>query len=235
MTSPTPLHNDSGRRICGAPLRKKPGRFCKSTLVMPNGRCRIHGGKSLGGIASPTYKDGRYSKYIPKRLMDAASAAALDPDLLSLREEIGLVYARIGDVLSRVDTGESGAMWAKVKSAFASFDNARGNEDEFKALAALRLSIEAGYSDSLAWGEIGELIEQRRKLVESEQKRLVAMNQMITAERAMLLFGAFAGILRKHVTDPQTLSAISSELGSLLNRGATIQADGGYSAEESTP
>jgi hypothetical protein len=35
---------------------------------MINGRCNLHGGKSLPGIASPRYKHGLYSKYIPQGL-----------------------------------------------------------------------------------------------------------------------------------------------------------------------
>jgi hypothetical protein len=31
---------------------------------MENGCCRMHGGTSLAGIASATFKHGRYSKYL---------------------------------------------------------------------------------------------------------------------------------------------------------------------------
>jgi len=44
---------------------------------MPNGRCRLHGGRSLRGIASPTFKTGRYSK--EAALVAAALARAPAP------------------------------------------------------------------------------------------------------------------------------------------------------------
>jgi hypothetical protein len=45
---------------CGA--RTRAGTPCKG-LAMMNGRCRLHGGRSLRGIAHPNYKHGRRSKY----------------------------------------------------------------------------------------------------------------------------------------------------------------------------
>ena len=35
---------------------------------MSNGRCRMHGGKSLRGVASLPFKHGRYSKQLSDRL-----------------------------------------------------------------------------------------------------------------------------------------------------------------------
>lgn len=68
-----------------------------------------------------------------------------------------------------------------------------------------------------------DLIEQRRRLVETERKRLVDMQQMITSEQAMLLVGALVGIIRARVNDPSTLAAIQSDINGLLaqrDRGA---------------
>ena len=47
---------------CGAKTRR--GTPCKSP-AMPNGRCRMHGGKSPAWFAHPRYKHGLYSKYSP--------------------------------------------------------------------------------------------------------------------------------------------------------------------------
>lgn len=47
------------RAYCCAKTRA--GGFCKQP-AMKNGRCRLHGGKSLSGIAHGRYKDGRFTK-----------------------------------------------------------------------------------------------------------------------------------------------------------------------------
>ena len=48
-------------KVCGAKLRKKPGRTCQSTQLMSNGRCRLHGGKTHSGPDSANYKHGKYA------------------------------------------------------------------------------------------------------------------------------------------------------------------------------
>ena len=45
--------------ICGAKTRSSTGEPCQN-YPMANGRCRMHGGLSLKGEASPRYKHGRY-------------------------------------------------------------------------------------------------------------------------------------------------------------------------------
>ena len=47
------------RRFCGAKTRA--GDRCKQP-AMKNGRCRLHGGKSLSGIQHGRYKHGRYTR-----------------------------------------------------------------------------------------------------------------------------------------------------------------------------
>lgn len=59
MRRPSSLKESEVKR-CGAKTRR--GELCKG-LAMLNGRCRMHGGASLGGIAHPRYKLGHYSKY----------------------------------------------------------------------------------------------------------------------------------------------------------------------------
>ena len=48
-------------KICGAKLRNKDA-ICQNKIIMRNGRCRLHGGNSLSGIAHPNWKHGRRSK-----------------------------------------------------------------------------------------------------------------------------------------------------------------------------
>lgn len=64
--------------------------------------CRLHGGKSLAGISSPTFKHGKNSKYFA-HLPDgmAAHFHPDDPKLIELREELALVDAGVVELLDR--------------------------------------------------------------------------------------------------------------------------------------
>lgn len=190
----------------------------------------MHGGTTPRGLASPLLKHGRYSKHLPTRLAGRYEEALRDTELLALREDISLLDARLGDVLARVDTGESGWLWSRLKEQATDLRAARRAQDTVAAAAALNdlLSlVDAGHQDYAAWSDVRSLLDQRRRLVESERKRLVEMQQTLTVERAMLLVGAVAGIVKAHVTDRAQLAAISADLGALLDRSPPGYTDPG--------
>jgi hypothetical protein len=137
---------------------------------------------------------------------------------MELRDEIALMGARLAELVGRVEAGDSTGRWKALQAAFADLRDATRRADKpgvTFAMAALENAIKSGGNDYATWREIAELTEQRRKLVESEQKRLVAMQQMITSEQAMILLAAITDTVRKHVTDKSALAAISTELKQL--------------------
>lgn len=208
----------SERKICGAKTRA--GHPCKAQ-PMANGRCKNHGGKSLAGIASPTFKHGRYSKHLPSRLAERYHEAATDPALLELSHEIALLDARLGDLLGRVDTGEAGRHWTEAQTAFVELKKALAAQDPAAlsgAVEELQKHLRAGQTDYLAWAEVYNVVEQRRRLSESERKRLEAAKQTITADRAMVLISALLQIIKTHVTDAITLAAIGADVRALIDK-----------------
>lgn len=72
--------------------------------------------------------------------------------------------------------------------------------------------------DKTTWSEIRYVIQDRRALVESERRRLIDMQQMITGQDAMLLVARLVDIISRHVTDPLARRAIAGELDSLMLR-----------------
>lgn len=182
--------------------------------------CTVHGGLTPGGIASPHFKTGRHSKHLPERMAEKYQESINDPELLALDAEISLVDARLEDLLSRVDTGESGALWKTAQSVFFDFRNANASGDQDKmtvALTELNRILNLGVDDYKAWDEIGNMLEQRRKLSESERKRRMDMEVVITVERQMVLLGAVVALIKENVTDRKSLQAISTGLGELVS------------------
>ena len=192
---------------------------CRRRAVKGKKVCTVHGGLTPGGIASPNFKHGRYSKYIPERLSERYHESINDPEILALKMDISLVDARLDDLLSRVDTGESGALWNTAHSAFIDFRSANASGDQDKmtvALTELNRILNLGVQDYKAWDEIGKMLEQRRKLVESERKRLLDMEMVITVERQMVLLAGVVSIIKDNVTDRKILSAISADIRKLV-------------------
>lgn len=197
---------------CGAKTRS--GAPCKAP-AMGNGRCRMHGGLTPTGIALPQFKTGRYSKSIPARLAATYGEAQRDPKLLELRDEVSLVDARLHELLQHIDTLGDPASW---QQAAAFWHEAKTESDPFRkarAENALDALLERATDQYAAWAGVSQAIEQRRRLVESEHKRLVAMEQMIPAEKAMSLVAALLESIRRHVRDPEQLAGIQADFSRL--------------------
>jgi len=93
------------RPICGAKRAKGRG-ICQSTALYENGRCRNHGGPSLKGIASPSFKDGKHSRYLPhlpKGWVQHYGVA--DADLVTLTHELELNVMAMRTLLEGIQKG----------------------------------------------------------------------------------------------------------------------------------
>jgi hypothetical protein len=199
---------------CGA-TAKSTGKPCQRWVIAGRSVCQVHGGKTPRGLASPQTRTGRYSKDMPTRMAARYQEAQADPELLVLRDEIALLDSRLADVLSRVDTGESGALWSQLARSWDDFMTARAGGNVAKmteALAVHETMLARGRADYAAWAEIGTLLDRRQRFVESERKRYVEMQQMVSLEQAMLFLGAVTDAIRRHVTDQATRAALGREL-----------------------
>ena len=180
----------------------------------------MHGGKTPRGIALPQTTHGRYSKYLPERLSERYHVALTDPELTAMREEIALVDTRVADLLTRIDTGEAGQLWRNARQAYEAVEDAaaRGNKAQ-QALAFRRLGdvLGQGSADYAAWNELSSLLEQRRRLAESEQKRLVNAQLVVTVEDMTLAMTALLNSVRMHVEDRKKLAAIQEDYIRLTN------------------
>jgi len=209
-----------GIKRCQA-WNSRQGRQCEHAAMKGRHVCRSHGGLSRRGILAPNFKTGRYSKDLPTRLIANYEASLSDSELLSIRESIALLDVRLLDLLSRVDTGESGKLWSDTAAAWKMLKKAMKNQDAMQTASAideLNEKITNGHLDYMAWREIYAVLNDRRKAAESEQKRLIAMNQMISSEDAMVLVSAIIDVVRRNIPDRETLARISTEIAVLMER-----------------
>jgi hypothetical protein len=202
---------------CNAKAKSTQER-CNNPAVNGYDVCRLHGGKTPRGILNGNTKHGRYSKDLPTRLAGRFEDAINDSELGTLKSEIALLDTRIGEMLSNVDTEQYGDIWQRTHDGFHKLKAAINSKDGSLMATALNdmdACIRAGYSDMSTWDNVVKLVEQRRKLTDSERKRLVDLQQMITAEQSILLVGALMRAVKTHVTDKNALSAIANEIRSI--------------------
>ena len=230
-------YNAKGKRVCGNKCADGVS-ICGSPLLYPNFKCRKHGGPNsrLAGIASPTYKHGRLSKFLPKNLRSRYNVAVNDDNLLALTDEIAALQAREEELfasLSRQDGPTTAEqlfkIWEELTAARDSRDTA-GMQTAMQQIGAL---IQEGAAEQLKWRDIVKLFHDKRALVESERRRQVELRQMVAIDEIMLFLRAVLHTVRQgvldNVRDPQdarnALIYISRETTKLLNkRGADADA-----------
>lgn len=168
--------------MCGAKRKQGKGP-CRATALYPNGRCRVHGGPTPVGPASPHFVTGRHSRLLKeiKGFGTHYERALADPDLLRLDSEVALIDARIGDLLERT---------AKAKGAKQTIDG--------------------------IWPQLEALIEQRRKTVDTESKRLKDLHAMVSVDRVLLIVRYLHDAIRRHVASPAEQTAVFGEMRRLL-------------------
>lgn len=217
-----------GRTRCKAILRT--GRRCRLPTVRGTQVCHKHGGLTPRGIASPHFKHGRYSKYMPVGLAEAYRRAIHDPDLLILSSEIALLDARTLEILQRIRTGEGRRAWEELKAVAASARAARerGDNPELIRLLLQILDKVEDYTDSESdlWEEVYQLVEQRRRLVESERKRMVELKQFLTLDQAANLMNALAMVVKQNVSDPVALRRIADAFAGYFGFAGSTKALG---------
>src|SRR6187200_1573899 len=133
---------------------RNTGKPCGQPAMGTNGLCRLHGGKSLQGIAAPNYKHGRYSRTMPISLAEAYESAINDPEILNLTDEIAVTQARLNELLDRLDTGESMARWKSLQDAWKVTMQARRRRDSAayaEGMEELGKLMNAGVADWMVW------------------------------------------------------------------------------------
>ncbi len=199
---------------------KRTGNRCRDHAMKGRTTCYHHGGSTPRGFALPQTKTGRHSKDLPTRLAGRYTASRNDPDLLNLSEEIALTDAFIEDARRGLDHGESGRLFTELKAAWDALTAAQRAKDSdgvSQAIGEIGTLIRHGVAAYAARNEAADLIERRRKLVDSEGKRRVAMQDTITSEKAMLLISSLVAAVNRHVDDRAIRIAIAADFGAIID------------------
>jgi hypothetical protein len=210
------------QRKCNAKSKRTKER-CGANAMAGKEKCYHHGGRSRTGALHPNFKTGIYSKYLPARfgkLFDALN----DSDILDLTEDAKLLKVRILDLAKRVDPGETGALWRKAFELYQAIAKAK---DTSALMIELGQVLQSGVSDFDAWEAIEELVVKRVKVVESQRKRAVEANEMLTSQDAREMMRAITEAVKlaveEHVTDEKLKRKIfttaSSKFAGIVNPG----------------
>jgi hypothetical protein len=164
---------------------------------MQNGRCYKHGGATPKGVDSPHFKGkgrGKYAQILPDDLRKVYDIVAEDGEWASLRANLDLLTSRVMGLLGSLPEGEPPLkLWRDALASLSGYQLAVATRDgarQIEQMSKLLVTLERGLAIAGVWDEVYDVLELHRKLVESERKRMVEMQQIITPEQGAVIFAA---------------------------------------------
>lgn len=215
------------RRDCPdeCPIRTVHGDgFCANSPMKGRDQCRLHGGKALRGTASPLFTHGGFSKDLPTNLAADFDEWRSDAERQEMYNEMGVLYARLKQLMRSLKENDTPAVWAGLRCAVAAWKRARAAKDADGARAAIEQIeelIDKGFDDAPTWKEIHKTVELVTYVKGTQDKRDYRKAQVIRADQMMIVLARVVDIITTHVSDRHTLDAISRDIGLLVGAGRT--------------
>jgi hypothetical protein len=176
-------------------------------------------------VASPHYRNGHRSRYLrdlPRDLRAGYKAALADPEHTALADELGVLEARIGQLLRRLSEATVPPWEPAVESLeeLTLATNA-GNAGCFRLAfeehaRILRSGAEAAAAQAAVWKELQEVINLKVKTATAEARRLHELRAYVPVELALGLVAAVAAAARDTVRDADDLRRLQQQLIAIL-------------------
>lgn len=162
---------------------KRSGNLCRNP-AMENGKCRMHGGKSLKGFASSNFITGRHSKYLnhlPESKRERFDELLTLNEIPSLMENIALNDENLRETFELLDDSTMLERWNNLKAAFKLArlvilephkltDLQKSTLTPEIVLDNINEILNAESNNTKVWNRINDLNERSRKLQLSESK-----------------------------------------------------------------
>lgn len=225
------------RLICGKMVEDKenpdgPEVSCKNYPVREEEFCRFHGGmvqkkQEENALVSHVKqsitraKDGKYATVFRRDLLHHYFTAKELDDPYSQREELALIDARLLSLAEQLSAGDNAKFFASLEEIRFSLETListqiKTPEETQRDITGVYVKVNEiigeAKDERRRWDEIYQVIELRRRVVESERKRAVEAQRTLTEAQGMTMVSLILNIINRNVTDDTTRTAIATEL-----------------------
>ena len=195
--------------ICGAKTRA--GTPCQKARAKGRTRCKLHGGATPRGRASPQWKHGRAQRphnRIGRLLQGGRREAFLahrGNNAADLQDSLALCSVRAEELVAKLETTDPAA-WGQARTLVTQLDaaSAAGNTRQMGAvLMELRALVMQGATNEGTWNDLLGVFRESAHLARAQSR--VEADRQLTVHRDRLLdlmeqmADLFGSIIRKHV------------------------------------
>ena len=196
--------NADGKRICGAGPKRMKGP-CRAMSLYKNLRCHYHGGPSPSGVASATYKHGRWSNAVSPQRGREYDDAKNDPELMDLTRPLAIMDGQVSEALKRRDKLDTPdyrrralELYTDMADACPKPDEEHYDGDVQDKVDSLGALLMRGVSEDRARDEVAKRVEQFSKHNGDAWKiRLSAANAINQADLTAIMSGFVQVVLQE--------------------------------------
>lgn len=209
----------SDAKRCTA-IAKSTGKQCRNPARIGSDKCRTHGGNTPRGEASPNFKHGKFSDYMPERLVRIYQAVQEDEEHTILNRNIKLRETFIREKLAMIDDApDSAETWRDFKQVWKNLKSGFANEN----LGMVKIAIDEGdviinereaYHKTVA--ELRDEMAEQRKDKQAISAIEYKGENAITSKELMTLMGGVLHVIQTIVTDKQQRIKIADGIDSLI-------------------
>jgi len=141
---------------------------------------------------------------------------------------IDVMDARLMQLADRIDHDETPQRFVNLHNLWTDFKAARRRDNQVemvKLLSQMDDEFERIYHDYAAWEQILQIVDLRRKAVDSEFKIAREMKAMLTADQTRNLVGKLLAIITREVKDAKALKRISYAFSRLIGEDRLATAE----------
>ena len=142
-----------------------------------------------------------------------------DGQILSNRAAIDIIDARVMTLMERIDLEHAPDRMKALYGLWDELKTARRRKDQNEEAAVMGMmdaEFEAVYHDYESWAQMIEVLDLRRKMVDSEVRVIKEMKAFLSAEMAYKLVAKLLAVCIRLIKDPKLLRQINYEFSRII-------------------
>jgi len=146
--------------------------------------------------------------------------------MAALTDQIAIVDVREAELLGRLSPEGNTARWHIAADALDEMDAARRMPDGPRKAAtlaacfgALQDAVRQGVNEEQVWRSFYENVEVRRRLVETERRRIEGLKAYLTIEQAFALMGRVVGLIKEAGIERRKMAYIVDGIQMMIDPG----------------
>lgn len=164
----------------------------------------------------PARGSNKYAKVLPEGIWEKFMKLREDEEILGLRDEIGLLDLRAQDLIGKLDFDPSGPrVFRELRNRIKRLQRAGTSNPTYlrSMLDDMEDLIKGGEAEWAKWDEIYKVVEQRRKMVDTERKHEMQSQYVYTVEQMAALMGYMQSRLDHYFGDqPERLQSFVEDI-----------------------